>query len=157
MLINRKGFKMKKISAIILCFIISLITVCHGMNGREIKVNVTVNGDTIFFKDQQPVLINSRTLLPIRSVAEAMGKSVEWSAELSQVRISDSFTSVNLIIGNKTMIKTTSDGSIEIPLDVAPIIINERTCMPVRAVAEAFMAEVTWEEETQTVIINTAK
>ena len=40
-------------------------------------------------------------------------------------------------------------------LDVPPSIINDRTCLPIRAVAEAFGAKVDWDDKTKTVIIET--
>ena len=57
------------------------------------------------------------------------------------------------------MVKETKnplDGSVkteEITLEAEPQIINGRTCMPVRAVVEAFGAAVIWEEETSTILI----
>ena len=91
-----------------------------------------------------------------------MGKSVAWEAETSTVVISDSSTTVRLSIGSDIMYQSVTDEanggsfSFEVPLDTPPMIINDRTCLPVRAVAEAFMATVDWDASTGTVMIITA-
>lgn len=145
----------------ILAFMLSMSNVL-AMNGEEKKISVTVNGAQIEFEDQQPVIINERTLIPIRGVMEAMGKTVSWEAETSSVVVSDDTTTVKLAIGSNVMYQTVIDSanneavSFEVPLDTAPMLINDRTCLPVRAVAEAFMATVDWDGESQTVMIVTA-
>ncbi len=145
------------IIAIMMC-----MTVCHAMNGTEKNINVTVNGTEIIFEDQKPVIINDRTLLPIRSVMESMKKNVVWDAPTSTAIISDETTTVKLTIGSDIMEQTVYDAandeyvSFEVVLDTAAIIINNRTCLPVRAVAEAFMATVDWDSDTSTVLIVTA-
>ena len=142
--------------------LVLFIPQAFAINGTEKKINVTVNGTEIVFSDQQPVIINERTLLPIRSVMEAMGKSVSWESETSTVTISDSTTTVKLTIGSDVMLQSVTDEanggsfSFEVPLDTPPMIINDRTCLPVRAVAEAFMATVDWDGATGTVMIITA-
>lgn len=45
----------------------------------------------------------------------------------------------------------------KITLDVPPKIVNDRTLVPVRAVAESFGVSVEWDGATQTVILSTAK
>jgi hypothetical protein len=55
-----------------------------------------------------------------------------------------------LICGNNKIYKNGQ----EISLDVAPQILNSRTLVPVRAVAESFNCNVDWDENTRTVIIN---
>ncbi len=150
-----------KILTLALAFIL-FIPQTFAMNGTEKKINVTVNGVEIVFSDQQPVIINERTLLPIRSVMEAMGKTVSWESETSTVIISDDTTTVKLTINSDVMQQSVVDEanggsfSFEVPLDTPPMIINDRTCLPVRAVAEAFMATVDWDESTSTVMIMTA-
>jgi len=155
---------MKKLATLILCGMLALNqgAFASQMNGTEIEVKVNVNGEEIVFPDQKPVLINERTLLPVRGVLEAMGKTVAWEVATESVIISDKTTTVKLKVGDFTMEQSIFDSlnnetyTSEIPLDVAPVVINDRTCLPIRAVAEAFMATVDWEEETQTVFIVTA-
>lgn len=111
-------------------------------------ITVTLDGKKIKF-DQPPVIINGRTLVPVRAVFESIGASVGWKAETRTVTIKKGSKSVNLTIGSN-IIKT---GDKEIKIDVPAQIINGRTLIPVRAVAEEFQCEVDWDARKKTVII----
>ena len=79
--------------------------------------------------------------------------------EEQQTIISDGTITVKLSAGNSTMVKETQnplDGSVrteDIELDAAPVILNGRMCLPLRAVVEAFGAAVIWEQDTGTILI----
>ena len=111
------------------------------------------------FPDQKPVIRHDRVLIPIRALMETLEKTVEWDGETRQVTIYDETTSVTLTIEVDSFQKTVTnplDGTVTaetIPLDAPPEIIGDRTCLPVRAVVEAFGAAVIWEAETRTVLI----
>lgn len=118
---------------------------------------MTVNGETRLI-DQEgttPCIINGRTMLPIRAIVEALGGSVEWYAESRTVSMLCNDTYVMMTIGdvNAQVIRQSSNTSLLI-MDTAPIIRNNRTLLPVRAVTESFGAEVEWDAETKTVTIN---
>ena len=49
--------------------------------GSPLQVTVIVKGETVMF-DQPPVIIDGRTLVPVRYVAEKLGCTVEWDGEL---------------------------------------------------------------------------
>ena len=115
----------------------------------EETVSVVVNGETVAFEDQAPVIKNDRTLVPLRGVLEAMGVQVEWSAEDQSVTATRGTDAAYFTVGSTELM--TADGTVE--LDVAPEIINDRTMIPLRAVAEAFGAEVAWDDATKTVTI----
>lgn len=130
----------------------------NAMRGEEIRIHVVVDGQEIEFEDQKPIIIAGRTLLPIRAVMEALGKTVSWNDEEKRAVITDGNTTISLGIGDKIMNKTVVNGQetlfSEIELDAAPIIFNERTCLPVRAAAEAFGDKVSWDDLSKTVFIN---
>ena len=113
------------------------------------QVSVKVNSADIEF-DTPPVIINGRTMIPIRAVAEQMGLKVGWNGEIQTVTIQNYNSVAKLTIGEDVMLF--NDSSIK--LDSAPIIIDDRTCLPLRAVAEAFGAEVLWDGEKEAVTIN---
>ncbi|MCH5213268.1 MAG: carboxymuconolactone decarboxylase family protein [Oscillospiraceae bacterium] len=112
---------------------------------------MTVNGEqqNIDENGTAPVIVNDRTLLPIRTVIEAIGGDVAWS---------DSSKTAGLTYGDR-VITLTADSTTayvlgeEYTLDVAPAIINDRTMLPIRFIAENFGLSVDWEQETQTVTI----
>ena len=98
------------------------------------------------------MLINDRTLVPIRAVAEKMGYTVSWNDEKQIVTLSsnDGFNILHFQIGNGTAFKNLSE---EITLDVPPVILENRTYLPLRAVAEAMNAKVNWNEAEKAVEI----
>lgn len=100
-----------------------------------------------------PLLRNSRTLLPVRAVVEAMGGTVNWINSSETVVMTLDGKSLNLQIGSRTA----WDGSGNTyQLDVAPILVQSRTMLPIRFVVEYFGGEVLWDNPTETVTINYA-
>ena len=112
-------------------------------------IKVKLNSDTVTFADQQPVIKNDRTLIPLRGVLEGMGITVDYDNASKTVYMYDNDTTAQLTIGKPSLFVN----GVEEPLDTAPEIMNNRTMLPIRAVAEAFGAKVGWNEETKTVEI----
>lgn len=125
----------------------------------EDDVKVVVDGEQVVFEDQGPVIIDERTLVPIRAVMEKLGKTVEWNGDLQQAVVYDEYITVKLTLNSNIMLNEVKDpitGEIfafDTELDVAPMLINDRTCLPIRAVVEAFGIAVEWDQETQSVLI----
>ena len=124
---------------------------------------VYVNDREIAFKDQTPIIDISvnRTLIPLRGVFEAMGATVFWKAEERQVIVDseDNLKRVVLNIDNPTMkvmtaVSLTKYETKEVTLDTAPIIMNNRTMIPLRAVIEAMDGKVDWDNDTHTAFIH---
>lgn len=111
-------------------------------------VKVMLDGAELSF-DVPPQIIEDRTFVPLRVIFEAMGAAVDWNNDTRTVTAKDADTTVEMTIDN-SVIKVNSE---EKTLDVAPCIINDRTLVPARAVAESFGADVQWNDETRTVII----
>lgn len=127
-------------------------------NADDIKINIDGSYE-MTFPDQKPVIIEGRTMVPIRALMETLGKTVDWDDDKKQTIIGDDTVTVKLTVGSDIMVKETRnplDNSVkteEIRLDAAPSVINSRTCLPVRAVVEAFGAAVIWEADTNTILI----
>jgi hypothetical protein len=109
---------------------------------------VKVNGQGLYF-DQPSVTINGRTMVPLRKIFESMGIEITWEPSNSTITASKGNTKAELTIDNQV---ATINGQPQ-KLDSAPVIINGRTLVPVRFVAEAFGAKVGWEQETKTVSV----
>jgi hypothetical protein len=101
--------------------------------------------------DVPPIILNGRTMVPIRFISEAFGAEVQWDAETRTVRIyfEKTFTRVTLQINNT--IARINDKIVT--LDAPPTIINGRTMVPIRFISEAFGATVDWDNATRTVTI----
>ena len=97
------------------------------------------------------VSIDGRTKMPMRGISQELGCTVTWNEEAQQVyAVNDAYTIV-FEIGSKTGYK---NGEPFI-MDVAPLIINDRTMLPLRAFATAMDLEVKWDDPTRSVYITT--
>jgi len=115
--------------------------------------NFTVNGETRTL-DSPPIIKNSRTLLPIRAVVEALGGTVSWDGTERKVTITLSSTTIELWIGKSTA----KVNGVNTPIDptnpkVVPEIINSRTMLPLRFVTENLGCTVQWDGTTKTITI----
>ena len=96
-----------------------------------------------------PVIVNERTLLPVRAVIEEVGGTVEWNAEAQEVTLVYGEDEIRLVIDSTTAYLNDEAQT----LDTAPTIINDRTMLPIRFIAESFKFDVDWDGATQTVTI----
>ena len=105
--------------------------------------------------DVVPKIVNDRTMLPARFVAENLGAKVEWDGEKQLVTITgknlktDENVTILITIGSAT-VKVNGK---EIKLDSPAFIENDRTYTPIRFISEHLGASVEWLENEQKVII----
>jgi len=123
-------------------------------NGTPQEITVTLNGTPLVF-DVAPIIIDGRTLVPMRAIYEALNFEVEWIEETQTINAvkNDSSIRIEMQIGNSQMRIRNVPSPSDIELDVPPRIINGRTLVPLRAISTAIGANVDWEEATRTVTI----
>lgn len=109
---------------------------------------VILDGKTLTF-DVPPTVENGRTLVPLRAIFEALGADVQWNEATNSVIAKKDETEIKLIIGGKAFINNE-----EISLEVPAKVINGRTLVPLRFVAEAFSCIVVWDEKMNSIIID---
>ncbi|MCQ2748603.1 MAG: copper amine oxidase N-terminal domain-containing protein [Clostridia bacterium] len=100
--------------------------------------NVAMKVDGVNAKqgDMPPIIIENRTLIPVRELFESMGANVEWLNETREVHVSLDNTKIELKIGSSN-IKIIKDGTTtNKTIDVPAKIINSKTMIPLRAVGE---------------------
>jgi len=101
-----------------------------------------------------PVIRNGRTLVPIRAIVEAFGGSVSWDATERKVTVSLGSTNIELWIDKSNAKVNSIDASIDPDnFKVVPEIINGRTMLPLRFVAESLGCDVHWGATTKTITI----
>ncbi len=105
-------------------------------------ISVTVNGKPVHF-DQPPVMVEDRTLVPLRAIFEALGATVEWNDPT--VTANKNGINISLQIGSNEMYV---NGEVK-TLDVPAKLMNDRTFVPIRAVSEAFNCIVNWYDSNQ--------
>lgn len=117
-------------------------------------LTVKYNGETIVFPDAQPLVDeNDRTLIPVRFVAETMGADVSWNQETQIAVIEQNGITVTVPIGSDTITVTQDVSTNTVKMDTAAIISEERTYVPIRYVAEALGAWVSYSDLFTTVQI----
>lgn len=135
----------KKLSAILTAI---MLVLCFARSAGAI--NVIMNSSFVRFPDQEPVVENGVTLVPVRPIAEALGLEVGWDEPKQLVTLKGGSFFIELTIGSD--VARTSSG--EKKLSAAPKIIGERTMVPLRFIAETMGLTVLWSDEYQRVIIN---
>ena len=92
--------------------------------------------------DVAPVIRNSRTLVPVRFITEMLGGQVAWNEDTKEVTLTIDGKEIKMTIG-----------AVLEKYGVAPVIIDGRTFVPVRFVADELGATVAWDEATKEVTI----
>ncbi len=113
---------------------------------------ITIKIDGQLLKtDVPPVIIAGRTMVPLRAIFEALDTDVQYIAETRSIIGTKGDTRIELTV-DSTQAKV--DGT-EVALDVPATVMEGRTLVPVRFIAESTGQEVDWHARTRTVIINT--
>lgn len=134
--------KMEKDLALIKSQILTEIKVTIGKNVA------IVDGSQIAL-DVPPVIIKGRTMVPVRFIGEAFGAKFDWDGSVRKVTFVLDDTSIELYIDKKTAVVSSKNTS----LDVAPVIENGRTMVPLRFVSQHMGAIVEWDQTSRTAII----
>ncbi len=144
---------------IILTLAVIFISLTASANPEDVIVSLeidnpimAVNGENAEIDEGRgtaPAILNGRTLVPIRAIIEAFGGEVLWNGSTSTVQLSMAEDVISLKIdsadarfNNRTY-----------TLDTAPCIINGRTMLPIRFIAESFNLGVAWDGDSRRVTI----
>lgn len=122
---------------------------------KERDVNIYVDGNWLY-ADVAPVIVDGRTLAPLRTVTEALGYSVKWDAQTGTAIIQDDRRIIHLPVGSDQVRVNTFDDGVPaetVQLDVPAQIVDGRTLVPVRFLAENIGAKVTWDDAARTIDI----
>lgn len=121
----------------------------YAITVEDNPISVKLNGKDIAF-DQPPVILDGRTLVPLRAIFEALSATVEWDGATGTITSVRGDTTVVMQVGSSSF---TVNGE-EKQLDVPAQIVGGRTMVPARAVAESFDLQVGWDAATRTVTID---
>ena len=155
---------MKKIMSIILSVSIFCVLSLCGFAAENSDFTMTMRIDnpvmTVNGTEQEidpgrgtaPVIVNERTLVPIRAIIEAMGGTVKWNGDTQTASLTYGDDEIRLTIDSTTAYLNDKANT----LDTAPAIINERTMLPIRFIAESFKFSVDWNESERLITITKA-
>ena len=122
----------------------------HPYSGNEFSLKV--NGE-LLETSMPPIIFNDYSVVPAREVFEHLGAKVDWDGEKAEVTVTYDTKEILLKINSK---KANIDGA-TVTMPIAPKIINEKTMIPARFVAEEIGLLVDFDSKTDTVLIDTPK
>ncbi|MCL2387568.1 MAG: N-acetylmuramoyl-L-alanine amidase family protein [Defluviitaleaceae bacterium] len=116
-------------------------------------VRLVIDGTEVLDLPAPPMIVDDRTLVPVREVFERVGGIVGWHSGHRQV---------SLFYGDNVLVMTIDDTTANlngnrIEMQVPPIIYNDRTMVPLRFPAEVFGFDVDWDSETRAAIVNSSR
>lgn len=157
-------------NTLLLCICVSLLCTFSAVQAFAVSslndIRVFVDGSWVAF-DQKPIIEKGRTLVPFRAIGEALDCEVWYDAAEKTVWFSDDWCIYTMKIGGNVIngyeIITREDNGryvynsnafISCPLEVPAKIVNGRTMVPVRAIAEVLECNVQWHNEIRTIDID---
>ena len=138
--------------------VVFLAVFCLSSVSLAADVKVQINGEIVDFKDSagntvNAQILNDRTMVPMRKIFEVLGATVDWDGEERIVTGTKGDTIIKLQIDNPVVTKEKSGVEETLTLDVAPTIIEDRTMVPLRFIAESLDKQVGWDSANRTAII----
>jgi hypothetical protein len=138
---------MKKLLTIIV--LISFILLVPGGTSAANPIQIIMNGTQID-SSIPPQIINGRTYVPLRAIAEGLGSKVNWDTEQMKVTVEKADKLIEFTIGNPEVTVNSKKATI----DTAPYIVKGSSMLPIRFISEQFGLKVTWDSTTNTVYLN---
>ena len=133
---------MKRLSLLLLVFVMIFQMPAYAYE----RISVRMNDQAMAF-DTEPIIVDDRTLVPLRAIAETLGGEVTWEPEWQVITIAFDTHSLYMKVGSTSY----AIGEQSYQMDTAPIINEDRTMVPLRVISETFGCEVAWDEATRTV------
>lgn len=125
------------------------VTACarHSLHKKQ----QVINGRSTALDDAlQPRLVDGRTLVPLRFIAEALGASLSWDNAEQKITLSLNGSTLILWLDHSRAL-VNGQG---ITLDVPPQRIGDSTFVPVRFISEKLQQKVDFDGETSSITIN---
>ena len=146
--------KMKKRNVISKIFLLLLILSSFIFSGYKIQkpIKIYINGQVVE-SDQPPLLIDNRTFVPIRVIAEDLGATVNYDNKDRIVTIRRDKTNILLTIGDDIARISSDVETRPAILDAPAFLRNDRTYLPLRSISELFGMQVDWDGAKRAVYI----
>ena len=119
----------------------------HAYAAKEVKIEI--DGKAMVPKDMPAVIIDGRTMLPMRQIAQELGCEVNWNEAAKQIYVMRGSDIIVFIVDSKTGYENGK----EFTMDVPATIVNDRTMLPVRALADALHLNIKWDDPNRIVSI----
>lgn len=119
----------------------------HAYAAKEVKIEI--DGKAMVPKDMPAVIIDGRTMLPMRQIAQELGCEVNWNEAAKQIYVMRGSDIIVFTVDSKTGYENGK----KFTMDVPATIVNDRTMLPVRALADALHLNIKWNDPNRIVSI----
>jgi len=126
----------------------ALLFALAGTGAAQADIAVNLNGQPLA-TSVSPLQVGGRTLVPMRDIFEALGAQLSWNPVAQTITAQKDLTTIQLAINNRNALVNGRN----VVLEQAATLINGRTFVPLRFVAEATGAQVDWNQPLQLVSI----
>ncbi|MBP1760990.1 MAG: extracellular solute-binding protein family 3 [Firmicutes bacterium] len=112
------------------------------------EVGIKIKGNVIE-TEPAPFIENNRVMVPVRELVSALGADVSWNEGQRSVTIKQGELHITMSIGESHAVVNGND----VQMEALPVIVNGRTMVPVRFLAEGLQVPVSWDSETRVVSV----
>jgi len=164
--VRGKNMSVKKTAGMLLAVVmtaLSFMAANSQMTAAADNISVYINNELVAY-DVQPKIIYDRTMVPFRLTCEKLGAQVGWNEEAQRVTMLLDDKYAEVIVGNSLMVVAdayiTGEGQLQrrnqqlVELEAPPVIVESRLLVPLRAIAEALGAKVSWITESRSVMVS---
>ena len=103
--------------------------------------------------DVTPIIVDDRTLVPVRFIAESLGMDVGYNDSTRTVTLSGNGYKVNMTLDKSEY--TIND--IPFEMDVPAQVVNDRMLIPLRVIAESIGKKVEWDADNRLIYIGSVQ
>jgi len=139
----------KKVVAALMVLIIMLMPLTAFASNDVITV--TIDGQAVAFTDQQPIMVNSRVLVPVGGVFQALGFTPSWNGTTRTATLTRDDYTVVLTVGSANFTINGANHELDVPAQL----ISGRTMVPIGPILRGVGYELDWVGSTRTVVITT--
>ncbi len=143
--------KIKNIAAALLVGALSfgsISSVAYADQGIKIAID-----NEVLSPEQEPVIINGRTMVPVRFISEELDYNVDWDSKNRNVYITDDNTEPKTFSNNTTYVQVYFNNDDVYFPDQKPVIVNGSTLVPISPIATTMGFEVRYDSKEKQVDI----
>ncbi len=146
---------MKKIGLFLVSVALSLnLGLVSTFAGQSSQIKIAIDNQ-VLNSEQEPIIINGRTMVPVRFVSEELDYQVKWDNVNKNVYIYDQGVTPQTFTGSTKEINVYLNNKQIIFPDQKPVIIKGTTLIPLKAVADNMDVKVSWNGDQKLVNIYT--
>ena len=142
---------MRKLRNMFLATLVMIFILFPGVVWAGSDIQVFLDNRPVAF-DPAPVNENGRVMVPMRAIFEALGSEVQWDEKTKSINATKDDIKILLFLGQTAAMVNGETVTLQAPAKL----INNRTFVPLRFVAEALGCEVNWDGETKQISITSA-